>query len=118
MSFEKNVVAYLRAALSAKVQNKIYPVVLPDKCVAPAIRYIMLDPEDTSSLDGFGSLEMCRFQFDVYSKDYAEAAEIAETLKASLDGKGSYESRLPDYEQETRLYIVTQDFILYSDKFI
>lgn len=89
MKIEDALRAYLttHAGLSAKVSNRIYALHAPANVTFPFIVYRRISTERLLTHDQTDhGLANPRIQFDVIAKGYAEALDIAEQLRAALQG--------------------------------
>ncbi len=103
--------------LSAIVSNRIYPLIAPQNPTLPYITYQRISKIPTTNMDGISSLDMGRFQIDIWSLTYSEGLDIAKLLERSFDFIGQLDNQLEDYDSGSKLYRQTLDFILYEDKF-
>ena len=108
------------AAVAARVATRIYPLIAPQTAAVPRIVYTNVDESHIRSLQGYTSgLIRDRVQVDCYAKTYAESETMADevtdafaslpavTLSPSRVGRASL------YEDETQLFRVTMDFLLW-----
>lgn len=108
------------AAVSALVGSKIYPSLIPQKTLFPAIAYQVVSDIPVNSFDGYTSgLRSARVQVDSYSKSYDQAQDIADAVAAVLGSAGDTTfsavqlMRRDLYEDSTSLHRVTQDFSIW-----
>ena len=113
MPFEEGLFYYLDnyEALAEEVDNRIYPILLPQEATLPAVVYTRISTPRLYKLeDEF--LPQGRFQFDCYAEEFQEAKEVAADVKAALDlysgAMGAYtvemciiEDEMDTYEPET-----------------
>lgn len=70
----------------AYLGGRVYPKHLPENTPYPAIAYHRISTPREHSHDGPSGLAHPRFQFDLYARTYAGISELAEGVRASLDG--------------------------------
>lgn len=120
--------SYLRdhAGLSALIERRVYPGRLPDPPTLPAVVYTRVSTVGTSAMDGPLADVEARFQIDVWSERYLEAIEVADQVRAAMLGytgdMGTRSVAIPrmsnqqdSYEEETGLYRVMTEFIIWHD---
>lgn len=66
------------------VSIRIYPVILPQNAVLPAITIQLLQSEVHDTLGGMAGLFEAEIQVDVYSLNKQEVQDIAENVRLSL----------------------------------
>ena len=122
MSFEEGLFEYLdnHAGLSMEVDSRIYPVLLPQKSILPAVTYTRLVTPLLHELDTTSVLPHPTFQFDCWAESYARAKDVAEQVYIALDmyrgAMGAYtveasitESSRDSYDPATKLWHVMVD---------
>jgi len=86
MAFEEGLFAYLDAypGLTLEVGSRIYPLLLPQNPVLPAVTYQRIS---TSRLHAFerSLLPHPRFQFNCWAESFPRAKDVAEQVKLALD---------------------------------
>lgn len=110
------------AELTAIVGQNMYPILLPNSDVIPAITFwsISIAPDDTVSSQ---TVWHKRVQFDCIAKSFDDADNLRDTLITSLQG---YSGQVGDtylndcrmvggrdiYEDTIQMYRLTADFVL------
>lgn len=86
MRLEEAVYKYLIAQIAVfdKISDRLYPLLLPQKCQLPAVVYSLISLEKTPALQKDTDLIKQTLQFSCHSKSYAEAISIAEILRKVL----------------------------------
>jgi hypothetical protein len=74
-------------ALYALIMDRIYPDVIPQSVVWPAIIYHQVSESATYSHDGDSNLDMARYQFDCYGSTKVSARTVKDALRTLLSGK-------------------------------
>lgn len=72
--------------IAAAVGSRMYPRVLPQSVVLPAIAYSRIDTLRQHHLDGADGLPRARFQVTAWAKTPLEAANVAHAVRWRLDG--------------------------------
>jgi hypothetical protein len=123
-------------AIVAALDDRIFPLRLPQVVTLPAIRYQRVDRDGVYSLQGFSRLARRRYQFDVYAETYAAAEALALALEARLDGyqgpmgatspaprcggaiqdlARDFPEPEPDVRAGEERYRITQDYLLWEE---
>ena len=128
MSFEEGLFYYLDnyAGLSAEVDDRIYPGVLPQSPTLPAVTYHRISTPRLSKFeDQF--LPHARFQFDCWAMEYSRAKDVAQQVKEALDvysgPMGAYtvevtliDDEIDTYEPETGYWHSIVDVIIWYEE--
>ena len=72
------------AGLTALVAARIYPVMLPQDVVLPAVSYRRIAGSRTSAMGSDTGLAHPRFEVNAWSQDYLTAKQVKEQLRAAL----------------------------------
>lgn len=124
MSLASDLVAVLRNApwMAAAVPGGIHPLVLPQGCTLPAIRYQMIDNPVEATHDGPTALEHPRIQLTIQAATYAEIERAAKGLRLVLHaqrrtGQGPVfvVNEVDDYDVELRQYVRHVDVIVWRE---
>jgi hypothetical protein len=87
---EKALVAYLRAdtdlspAITTNGDTRIYPFVMPQDALKPAVVYQRIDTQRDYSHSGEEDVKEARLQVTLWASDYAQAKTVGAKLVASL----------------------------------
>jgi len=113
MSFEEGLFYYLDnyAGLSMEVDDRIYPLLLPQEPTLPAVVFHRISTPRLHELER-SFLPHARFQFDCWAEDFQRAKAVQEQVRLALDlysgPMGEYtvevaivEDERDDYEPET-----------------
>ena len=116
--------------VAALVDDRIYPVRLPEGTTLPAIAWQRVSAQRTYTFDSFANTSayvQARVQFSCWAETAMEAFETGEAvlhalsgytgdMEGELIGSATAELELDDYESKTRLYRRLVDFyITYED---
>lgn len=74
---------YLRINV-ASVSGRVYPMIMPQDCVKPAIVYSVVNNGDQQNLNDRETYQEIRFQIDIYANSYMEAQTISTEVKSDL----------------------------------
>ena len=107
--------------LQAKLNNRLYPQVLPQKVDLPAVAYTSVSIERLHALQKDTGFAKHRIQFACYANSFKQAVETAEKIRKEIQGfigdmAGIYIggvlilSETSDYEENTGLYCVRLEF--------
>lgn len=83
---EADVRTYLLAdaTVAALIDERVYPVSLPQTAVLPAVTYQRVFGTEGITHQGPSGLERTRIQFDCWATTYAEATALAEAVTDAL----------------------------------
>lgn len=68
----------------ASVSERIYPLIMPQNCVKPALVYTVVHDGDMQTISGCVISQDVRFQIDIYGNSYAEVKGILTEVKSAL----------------------------------
>lgn len=80
---ETELYSHLKTNLPS-LSERIYPLIMPQGCVKPALVYTVVNSNDNQVADGSVPSESTRIQIDVYATTYIEAKNIKNEVKAAL----------------------------------
>ena len=109
---ESELYTHLRDTIFA-VSERIYPQIMPQGCVKPAIVYTIVSDVDYQALSGCVSDNIIRIQIDVYALEDLEARQIRNAVKESLYSFGYYPidlNTMDGFEEEHELFRQIIDF--------
>jgi len=123
MRLEEAVYAYLisQPAIHAKIGNRIFPLLLPQKSQFPAATYTLVSVERTPALQKDTGYVKATLQFSCHAKSYSEAVIVTHLLRIALqDFSGNMNgvlvgavfvtSEMVDYEPKTDTYTAIIEF--------
>jgi len=96
-----------------EVGVRVYALIAEEGSDLPRITFQRITSTPTTALDGNNNLDQVRFQVDSWSRDYLEAKRVASQAREVLESqsfKALMTTDFDDYEPETRLYRVRQDY--------
>jgi len=114
------------STIAAMVGTRIYPLILPEASVLPALTYQVVGGHSSATFDTAGMTRL-RMQFDCWGADYLDAITLRVALIAALNG---YQGLLSDgtnlqnaqqlqnvdfFDHEARYYRAMTEFYLYFD---
>lgn len=84
---EDGLYSYLKAqsTINSIVGDRIYPSILPQDPVLPAITFHVVSSEPVSRQDGKPVLEKARIQIDAYASQVRNAKLLAKAIRDSLE---------------------------------
>jgi len=117
MRLEEAVSAYLQP----KLNNQLYPFLLPQNTALPAVVYHPVSVERLHSLVSDSGFVKQRLQFSCYGKSYKESVQLAESIRQELQNYTGQMSGLSigsvllieeitNYEAGTNVYSVSIEF--------
>ncbi len=124
MTIETEIVTRLEddAGVGAEAGNRIYPILLPQRPIYPAIVYRRISGPRLHHLTGSSGRGVARIQIDCWAKTYVAAQALAAAVRASLDGftgklttldaTCKLDNEIDDYDDEAKVYRVIQDYLI------
>ncbi len=113
MTIEQDIYNTLKTLASGRV----YPLVIPEKSVMPAITYLRIAYTPENTLDGGATIDQIRIQVDTYANTYAESKTLANSVRSVMESasfKGTLQSDQDLFEPDVKLYRVTQDYYVWK----
>lgn len=105
------------SAVTDLVSTRIYPVKAPQNVAHPYITFQQITGGYVNSLSGYSGLRSPLYQVDVWADDYPGATDIAKAVRQAMDAATTIKTVLieerEDYENDTSLYRVSQDFSIW-----
>lgn len=104
-------------ALKSLAGGRVYPLVLPDITILPAIIYQRVSSVPINSLDGDSGLDSVRMQISTWAATYKEAKTLSASVRSALDSstmKIVTENDTDDYEPETKRFRVITDYVVWQ----
>lgn len=102
------------AGVAAVVSGRIYPLILPQGCILPAISYERVSTSPVVSLSGFSNLESARVQIDCMASTYSAAKGLAALVFTAMNSATLFKSvplgQTDILENDTMTYRVSMDF--------
>jgi len=110
-----------------KVQNRIYPLVMPPKVKLPALSYQRVASVHVGSVDGSSGLESVRSQIDAWGRTDREAKEVGEVTRlAMLRMSGTingevirgveHDGSQDFFESAPEIYRQSMDFVVWHEE--
>jgi Protein of unknown function (DUF3168) len=129
MAFEPLVRNLLLEAPPVIADGKVYPLVRPQGVPLPAITYQRISTTRVDPLGEPNFLADGRLQIDCWAASYGAVKDLADAVRRRLNGfaeaKGprprlagirALPSHLDDYETDTEVYRVSQDFSVWFEE--
>lgn len=109
--------------VAAAVPGGCHPLVLPQGCALPAVRYQVIDSPLEATHDGPTSLTHPRIQLTVHARTYAECEQAAKAIRLTLHGQRRMglgptllaNEGIDDYDTELRQYMRHIDVIAWRE---
>jgi len=108
----------LHSALAGLVAGRVYPIVMADRPIYPALRYIVSGTVPANTLSGEASATMWRYRIDVYAVTAKECGQLAATVKSVMRGfayPNTIAMEIEGYEPEVQVCRRTLDFNISDD---
>jgi hypothetical protein len=74
------------AGVSALVSTRVYPNVVPQDIAMPAVAYQRISTVRDMAHDGPLGIAHARFQFTISASSYSSARNVANAIRAAVDG--------------------------------
>lgn len=104
-------------ALDHLASGRVYPLVMPEKSVMPAIVFLRIASTPENTLNGGATIDQIRFQVDTYANTYAEAKSVSASVRTAMESasfKGTLQTDQDLFEPDVKLYRVTQDYYVWK----
>lgn len=115
--------------ISAMIDDRIYPIVLPQSPDVPALTYFRVSGARFTTMEGPNELMNPKFQINSWAETYSEAKTLANLVMERLHGyRGAFnaeevlgiflnneEDLIEDLDDGTRFYRVRMDFLLWKN---
>lgn len=112
------------AAIAAEVGARVYPLILPQHPVMPAMTYRYQADRPDITFDGQGQLQEVQVELDCWGDDYDEAVDLADIVESTVKNYSGtpagveiqqiyIESTVPVYEKESEKYRITHVVTVY-----
>jgi len=99
---------------AASPSGKVYEGIRPQSSGVPALTFIVASRNPDEHLRGDSSLLNARVQVDAWAKHAKEAEQLANEARLLMLGSSVLQattvSGFDDFEEDTKLYRVSQDF--------
>ena len=96
------------------VGTRIYPMILPQDPVLPAITYQRISGGQVNSMAGYGGLENPRVQIDVMASTYAGCKTLAGYVFTAMEGSTTFQAVMISdqdiHEPELECFRISMDF--------
>ena len=107
------------AGLTALVDGRIYPSIMPQNALCPAVTYNRVSTMPISALGSDTILTRYRFQIDVWAETFKDASEVADQAQKALQRQSDdngfediyIEDRHADYDHRARLHRVILEIL-------
>lgn len=101
------------------VQDRIYPTVLRQNTIYPAITYTRISGGQVNSLTGYSNLESPRIQIDVWGDNYSDVKSLAAAVHTAMGAATTFGALLESdqdlYEDDVKIHRVCMDFIVWNN---
>lgn len=108
-------------------KNRVYPVILPQGPVFPAITYQLVGERRLSSFTGPIGLPGSLYRVDCWGATYTEASALADQVRLALDGwqdlagakrvqASTLQSQESIWEEETRTHRIAHTYRIWWDE--
>lgn len=112
---EEDLVSHLSTEVATLIGERVYPLVMPQDCVKPALVYTVVNDLDNQGINGGSTGFSMRIQIDCYAESYTKAKELKNAVKIALYSFEHYPHDLNNrdiYEETTKLHRQLIDFKL------
>lgn len=72
------------APLTAFVDSRIYPILLPQNAVFPCVSYSTILDEEDKTFDGQGTFQEITVEIDAWSDTHAEMLSVGDAIKTAI----------------------------------
>jgi len=97
-----------------RVHTRIYPVVMPQDVLLPAVSYQRVSSDPVNILEGFTKLENAHVVINAWARNYDEAKILSAEIHTAMDAASLFRciltNELDGYDPDISLYVVSQDY--------
>ncbi len=108
------------STLAAKVNTRIYPLVMPQDPALPAVTYQRISGNKFNTLSGYSGLENPHIVINSWGRTYDEVKGVAEDIHAAMEKATAFKSilinDLDGYDPDINLYVISQDFSCWDNE--
>ena len=93
--------------------DRVYPLIAKQGSTLPRITYQRISTTPINDFQGSSNLDQVRIQVDSWAMSHLGARQLAAQVRLAMAGaefKSTMSSEFDDYEPETRIYRVRQDY--------
>ncbi len=104
-----------KSAITALVEDRIYPFKVPEKQCFPAVTYQIINQDHDHHLTGASGLVQALVQITCYDFNYSKCTEVREAVRNAMDGfnqtqmGGSFVHNFILQPQESEELIISED---------
>ncbi len=109
------------APVSAIIDDRIFPVAIPQEKVLPAITYQRVDTDPNDTKSGASTLDGILIDLDFWDKKFAVVKDLAKKVRAALDRFSGtkqgivvqsiqFQNQIVGYSSEKEIYHLTQTY--------
>ncbi len=102
------------ATIKNRVNTRIYPVVMPQDVILPALSYQRVATDPINIIEGFTKLENPDVVINSWSRNYDEAKILSAEVHAAMNAARLFRcvltNELDGYDPEVSLYVVSQNY--------
>ncbi len=106
--------------LNVYVNNRIYPVVMPQDVILPAVCYSRVSDDKLYALDGYSNLDHTHISINSWASNYDTVKTIAEQVRLTMDASPVFKSTLANeldvFDPDISLYAVSQDYSIWNQE--
>jgi hypothetical protein len=108
------------AAVKRRINTRIFPVVMPQDVVLPAVSYQRISADPANTLAGASGLVNAHIVINSWSRNYDEAKALALEIRTAMNTASTFKSLLTNeldgYDPDVSLYVVSQDFSVWGEE--
>ena len=128
---DEGLIDYLKTYTAALVAGRVYGMMIPQSATLPCITTQRVSTSRISTMDSSGAtgdLTSPRFQIDVWATTQKSAKEIADLVRAGLNGHTGTtgtgvtiraalaNEESPSYDPEIKLYRVRSEYLIWIEE--
>lgn len=121
MTIEQSMLAALTqgSPTPTSAGDRVYALILPQGTLQPSVSYQRITNTPLADYDGDDGLDNVHMQVKCFGATYAAAKQLGREVRAAFDYANlvvNLSSDADDFEEETKLYVLIQDYMLWGDK--
>jgi hypothetical protein len=103
------------ATVTAICSARVYPILIPEDAIFPAVVLNVLKNQPMNALDGYSGLDLAHVMVDSLAVSYRDARRLRDAVRASLQAAQLIMTEeTEDYEDVIRTYRISQQWDVWN----
>jgi hypothetical protein len=99
------------------VNKRVYPLILPQNAIYPAITYQRVSSSPENTLAGYSGLMNPYVSISSWATSYSAAKALANDVHTAMNGstmKNVLFNEMDNYDPDEKIYFITQDYSIWN----